>query len=73
MVLDLRQRATQHWHRRDDTRYEIENSRVNSTATHIKNGGSLCVMNIAWTIIGAKKTDDKLSPFNFVNNYNNLK
>jgi len=32
MALDLQQRATQHGHRRHHTRYEIENSRLNSTA-----------------------------------------
>jgi hypothetical protein len=32
MALDLQQRATQHGHRRHNTRNETENSRLNSTA-----------------------------------------
>jgi hypothetical protein len=32
MALDLQQRATQHGHRRHDTRHETENGCVNSTA-----------------------------------------
>ena len=41
MPLDLQQRATQHGNWRHHTRYEIENSRLNSTAGPIKNGGGL--------------------------------
>jgi transposase len=37
-TLDLKQRPSQHGHRRHNTRHQIENGRVNSTDVPIKNG-----------------------------------
>jgi len=37
MALDLQQRATQHGHRRHNTRYETKNSRLNSAIIGLTN------------------------------------